>query len=314
MIAAALSIQDPRERPPDKQQAGRREARPLRRRDLGLPRLLNLWDLRRGSSSGRWARARSAGCARQEFLNYLRDPRVAGPPRPAPPGRPHARAAHETPHPDDVSTATRSTSRCWPGCSRTSACATPTSASTSAPAARASPSCPARRCSRSRRAGSWPPSSSRPTGSGAGSVARVAARVGRALAGHLVVRTYGEPHWDRKQAAVIAYERVTLYGLPLVDPARRRLRADRPRGLARPVPAPRARRGRLGHPPRVLRGQPPPARRRRGARAPRPPPRPRRRRPGALRLLRRPHPGRRRVRPALRRLVEEGAARRRPTC
>ncbi|MDP9498012.1 MAG: ATP-dependent RNA helicase HrpA, partial [Actinomycetota bacterium] len=37
-----------------------------------------------------------------------------------------------------------------------------------------------------------------------------------ALAGHLVVRTYSEPHWSRKQAAVLAYERVTLYGLPLV--------------------------------------------------------------------------------------------------
>ena len=49
---------------------------------------------------------------------------------------------------------------------------------------------------------------------------RVAARVQpewvEALAGHLVVRTYAEPHWNRKQAAVLAYERVTLYGLPLV--------------------------------------------------------------------------------------------------
>ncbi len=37
-----------------------------------------------------------------------------------------------------------------------------------------------------------------------------------ALAPHLVVRSYSEPHWARKQAAVMAYERVTLYGLPLV--------------------------------------------------------------------------------------------------
>ncbi|GIH20603.1 ATP-dependent helicase [Rugosimonospora africana] len=35
-------------------------------------------------------------------------------------------------------------------------------------------------------------------------------------AGHLVKRTYSEPHWERKQAAVLAYERVTLYGLPIV--------------------------------------------------------------------------------------------------
>jgi ATP-dependent helicase HrpA len=33
---------------------------------------------------------------------------------------------------------------------------------------------------------------------------------------HLVVRTYSEPHWDRTRGAVTAFERVTLYGLPLV--------------------------------------------------------------------------------------------------
>ncbi|GAA1924647.1 ATP-dependent RNA helicase HrpA [Streptomyces sodiiphilus] len=36
------------------------------------------------------------------------------------------------------------------------------------------------------------------------------------LAGHLVKRTYSEPHWEQKQAAVMAYERVTLYGIPIV--------------------------------------------------------------------------------------------------
>ena len=36
------------------------------------------------------------------------------------------------------------------------------------------------------------------------------------LAGHLVRRTYEEPRWDRKRAAVVATERVTLYGLPIV--------------------------------------------------------------------------------------------------
>lgn len=36
------------------------------------------------------------------------------------------------------------------------------------------------------------------------------------LAGHLVKRNYSEPHWSRKAAAVLAYERVTLYGVPLV--------------------------------------------------------------------------------------------------
>ncbi|MBY8877428.1 ATP-dependent RNA helicase HrpA [Actinacidiphila acidipaludis] len=36
------------------------------------------------------------------------------------------------------------------------------------------------------------------------------------LAGHLVKRTYSEPHWEKDQAAVMAYEKVTLYGVPLV--------------------------------------------------------------------------------------------------
>jgi ATP-dependent helicase HrpA len=36
------------------------------------------------------------------------------------------------------------------------------------------------------------------------------------LGAHLVKRTYSEPHWSKKRAAVLAYERVTLYGVPLV--------------------------------------------------------------------------------------------------
>ena len=40
------------------------------------------------------------------------------------------------------------------------------------------------------------------------------------LGRHLVKRTYSEPHWSKKRAAVMAFERVTLYGVPLV--------ADRP--------------------------------------------------------------------------------------
>ena len=47
-------------------------------------------------------------------------------------------------------------------------------------------------------------------------VARIAPEWAEPLAAHLVVRTYSEPHWERKRAAVMAYERVTLYGIPLV--------------------------------------------------------------------------------------------------
>ncbi|MER5869997.1 ATP-dependent RNA helicase HrpA [Streptomyces sp. NPDC002044] len=50
--------------------------------------------------------------------------------------------------------------------------------------------------------------------------ARVNARVEpewvEPLAQHLVKRTYSEPHWEKDQAAVMAYEKVTLYGVPIV--------------------------------------------------------------------------------------------------
>jgi ATP-dependent helicase HrpA len=50
--------------------------------------------------------------------------------------------------------------------------------------------------------------------------ARVVARVEpewvEQLAGHLVVRSYSEPHWEKDRGAVMAYERVTLFGIPLI--------------------------------------------------------------------------------------------------
>jgi ATP-dependent helicase HrpA len=50
--------------------------------------------------------------------------------------------------------------------------------------------------------------------------ASVAARIepewAEPLAGHLVRRTYSEPHWDARRGAAMALEKVTLYGLPIV--------------------------------------------------------------------------------------------------
>ncbi|WP_374209111.1 ATP-dependent RNA helicase HrpA [Kitasatospora sp. A2-31] len=36
------------------------------------------------------------------------------------------------------------------------------------------------------------------------------------LAGHLIKRSHSEPHWEKKAGAVMAYEKVTLYGMPIV--------------------------------------------------------------------------------------------------
>ncbi len=40
------------------------------------------------------------------------------------------------------------------------------------------------------------------------------------IAGDLCKRQYSEPHWEKNQGAVVAYERVTLYGVPII-PRRR---------------------------------------------------------------------------------------------
>ena len=127
------------------------------------------------------------------------------------------------------------------------------------------------------------------------------------LAEHLVKRSYSEPHWSAKQGAAMAYEKVTLYGVPLV--AARKVAYGRidPSRLPRAVHPARAGAGRVAHPPPFLPRQPRAAGGRRGARAPGPAPRHPGRRRDAGRLLRPAAAGRGRLGPALRRLVEEGA-------
>ncbi|SNY73709.1 ATP-dependent RNA helicase HrpA [Paractinoplanes atraurantiacus] len=46
--------------------------------------------------------------------------------------------------------------------------------------------------------------------------ARIEPEWAEKLAPHLVKRSYSEPHWEKIQGAVMAYEKVTLYGLPIV--------------------------------------------------------------------------------------------------
>ncbi len=45
------------------------------------------------------------------------------------------------------------------------------------------------------------------------------------IAGDLVKRNYSEPHWEKVQGSAVVYERVTLYGVPIV--ARRRVQLGR---------------------------------------------------------------------------------------
>ena len=135
------------------------------------------------------------------------------------------------------------------------------------------------------------------------------------LAGDLAKRTYSEPHWEKKQGSGVAYERVTLFGLPIVvrrrvqlariDPVEARelflrnalVEGDWPYEIA----TQRALRVRPREPCAA-------ARARRGGGADAAPRHPGRRRGGG-RVLRPADPARRHRRPSLRDLVEEGAGR-----
>ena len=96
---------------------------------------------------------------------------------------------------------------------------------------------------------------------------------------HLVKRTYGEPRWDVGRGRAVVTETVTLYGLAIV--AGRTVGLDRvDQGLAAgDVPAPRPRPARVGGAARVPASQRSVSCRRGGARGPGPARRPARRRP-----------------------------------
>jgi ATP-dependent helicase HrpA len=47
-------------------------------------------------------------------------------------------------------------------------------------------------------------------------VAKIEAEWVEPLARHLVRRSYSEPHWEKKRGSAVALEKVTLYGVPLV--------------------------------------------------------------------------------------------------
>ena len=306
VIAAALSIQDPRERPAEQRQAADAQHAPVRPGRLGLPRLPAPLELRPGAAPGAHRQPVPARAARR-VPELPAHPRVAGPARPAAVGRAQRRDDGRT---TSTPLPSHPPSRCWPGCSARSGCARPRRASSSVPAA------PGSWCSRARRCAKKPPrwvmaaelvETSRLW---ARTVARIQPEWVEPLAGHLVKRTYSEPHWSRKRGGAVAVERVTLHGIPIVVGRTVDLRPDRPRAGPRAVPPARAGGGRLGHPARVLRGEPGTARRRRGAGDPGATARPGRRRGHAVRLLRRACPGRGRLGSALRHVVEEDRRRR----
>ncbi|MDQ1464298.1 MAG: ATP-dependent helicase HrpA, partial [Actinomycetota bacterium] len=47
-------------------------------------------------------------------------------------------------------------------------------------------------------------------------VAKIEPEWAESLAAHLVLRIYSEPHWEANRGSVVAFEKVTLYGVPIV--------------------------------------------------------------------------------------------------
>ncbi|WP_280832125.1 ATP-dependent RNA helicase HrpA [Mycolicibacterium frederiksbergense] len=211
VLAAALSIPDPRERPSDKEEAARQKHARFADDSSDFVSYLNLWNYLREQRNQLSGNAFRRMC-REEFLHYLRirewqdltgqlrsiarDIGIREGDEPAEPASIHAAlTAGLLSHVG----LREGESRDYQGARNTKFVLAPGSVLTKKPPR-------------------WIVvadlvETSRLFG-------RVAAKVEpeaiERVAGHLVHRNYSEPHWEAKRGAVMAFERVTLYGLPLV--------------------------------------------------------------------------------------------------
>lgn len=215
VLAAALSIPDPRERPVDKEDAARQKHARFADENSDFVSYLNLWTYLREQRKERSGSAFRRMC-REEFLHYLRirewqdlvgqlrsiagDLGIREGDESADPARVHAAlAAGLLSHIGLREDMKGRDSREYTGARNTKFVLAPGSVLTKRPPR-------------------WIVvadlvETSRLFG-------RTAARIDpesiERVAGHLVARTYSEPHWNAQRGAVMAFERVTLYGLPLV--------------------------------------------------------------------------------------------------
>ena len=216
VLAAALAIPDPRERPVDKEEAARQKHARFADDNSDFMSYLNLWRYLRGQRKERSGSSFRRMC-RQEFLHYLRirewqdlagqlrsiarDMGIREQDEPADAARVHAAVtagllSHIGMREGD--------SREFNGARNAKFVLAPGSVLT-------------------RRPPRWVVvadlvETSRLYGRTA---ARIQPEDVERVATHLVQRAYSEPHWDAQRGAVMAFERVTLYGLPLVT--RRRI-------------------------------------------------------------------------------------------
>jgi len=230
IIASALSIQDPRERPAEAQQAADDKHRRFADPDSDFVTYLNLWEYL-AERQGELSSSAFRRMCRADFLNYLRVrewqdlqgqlQRLAG----------------------DLGVAVSSTSA-----ERTRLHASLLAgllsqigmkilgAEPARPAASAPSGPPGRRpraeylgarnarfaifpgSSLSRKAPDWIVAAELVETSRlwARTVARIEPEWVEPLAAHLVRHSYSEPHWEKKRGGAVALEKVTLYGIPLV--------------------------------------------------------------------------------------------------
>jgi len=216
VLAAALSIPDPRERPADREEAARQKHARFADERSDFISYLNLWRYLREQRKERSGNAFRRMC-REEFLHYLRirewqdltgqlrsiarDIGIRESDEDAPPASIHAALtagllSHLGLREGDA--------REYTGARNTRFVLAPGSVLTKRPPRWV---VVAELVETSRLYG------------------RIAARIEpegiERLGTDLLQRTYSEPHWEAQRGAVMAFERVTLYGLPLV--ARRRI-------------------------------------------------------------------------------------------
>ncbi|OBF12592.1 ATP-dependent RNA helicase HrpA [Mycobacterium sp. ACS4054] len=211
VLAAALTIHDPRERPADREEAARQKHARFADENSDFLSYLNLWRYlreQRNRLSGNGFRR----MCREEFLHYLRirewqdlvgqlrgiarDLGVVESDEPADPARVHAALlagllSHVGMRRED--------GREYLGARNSRFVLAPGSVLTKRPPRWV---VVAELVETSRLFGR--------------TAARIQPEVVERVAGDLVQRTHSEPHWDAKRGEVMAYERVTLYGLPLV--------------------------------------------------------------------------------------------------
>jgi ATP-dependent helicase HrpA len=218
VLAAALSIPDPRERPADREEAARQKHARFADEHSDFISYLNLWRYLREQRKERSGNAFRRMC-REEFLHYLRIREwqdltgqlrsIAG-----------EIGIHEAPpSQEDASPASihaaltagllshvglrEGDAREYTGARNTKFVLAPGSVLTKRPPRWV---VVAELVETSRLYGR--------------TAARIEPEALERVGAHLVQRSYSEPHWEAERGAVMAFERVTLYGLPLV-PRRR---------------------------------------------------------------------------------------------